>query len=150
MTEPSAIDVRGHCYCGAVGFRVQMPADAKPIFTAYCHCDSCRRAHAAPLYHIVAVAEPMITFTGEEHIREFNRGGPTRAFCTECGSKVYNRFGAWRPGGMVPVGFFPNLLDEPSQHPLPERFRPQRMNRPDECVLDTAFLGQLDGLRAST
>ena len=42
MPDPSAhsaaVDVAGHCYCGAVTFEVHIPAGEAPIFTAYCHC----------------------------------------------------------------------------------------------------------------
>jgi hypothetical protein len=48
----NAVHVTGHCYCGAIRFAVDIPEGDAPIFTAYCHCDSCRRAHAAPLYHV--------------------------------------------------------------------------------------------------
>jgi hypothetical protein len=142
-TSPDPIRVSGHCYCGGVTFKVDIPAGDSPIFTAYCHCDSCRRAHAAPLYHVVCVDEAMFTLTGgAELIQEFKRHGRTitRAFCGTCGSRILNRFGNWRPGGRVPLAWFPNLLDEATQHALPEVLRPQRNNQPDECVLDWGFL----------
>ena len=45
-----AQDLEGFCYCGAVTFSVR--ADATVVRAAFCHCESCRRAHAAPLYQI--------------------------------------------------------------------------------------------------
>ncbi len=143
------VDVTGHCYCGAIQFAVTIPAGERPIFTAYCHCDSCRRAHAAPLYHVACVDQSMFEITaGAEHLNEFTKPGGTitRAFCQLCGTRILNRFGAWKPGGRTPLAFFPNLLDEATQHDLPEALRPKKTNRPQECVLDVEMLQQQLGL----
>jgi len=145
MTESEAVDVAGHCYCGAITFEVHIPAGEKPLFTAYCHCDSCRRAHAAPLYHVACVDESMFTITaGAAQLNEFTKPGGTitRAFCTVCGSRILNRFGGWRPKGKVPLAFFPNLLTEDVQRDLPTALRPRRHNRPEESVLDAEVLRQ--------
>lgn len=144
MSTP--VDVRGHCYCGAVTYAVSIPAGERPIFTAYCHCDSCRRAHAAPLYHVACVDRTHFALTsGAEHVVHFNKPGGhiTRAFCGLCGSRVLNTFGPWRPGGREPVAFFPSTLDASTQQDLPQALRPVRNNQPDECVLDRAFLLQM-------
>lgn len=79
---------------------------------------------------------------GAAHLQEFTKAGGTimRAFCRECGTRVLNRFGSWKPGGRVPLAFFPNLLNTRHQHPLPAILRPTRNNRPEECVLDAPFL----------
>lgn len=140
------LHVSGHCYCGGVTFDVHIPAGSKPIFTAYCHCDSCRRAHAAPLYHVVIVDEPMLRVTtGESLLNEYakSEGKLVRAFCRRCGSRVLNRHPSWRPEGFVPVSFFPNLLDEDIQRALPEVLRPNKHNAPEESVLDAALLQRI-------
>lgn len=149
MTEDVDIDLTGHCYCGAVNYRVRIPAGERPLFSAYCHCDSCRRAHAAPLYHIVAVVASAFEITeGAELIEEFHKPGArvTRAFCRRCGSKVRNRFPGWQPEGNEVVGFFPATLEEQAQYQLPAAMRAQQVNRPQECVLDW---DQLLGARAA-
>ena len=141
-----ALHLTGHCYCGGIRYAVDIPAGAAPIFTAYCHCDSCRRAHAAPLYHVVCVDDGMFSITeGAELLSEFqrNEGGLVRAFCAICGSKVLNLFPGWRPGGRKPVAFFPNTLDAVIQADLPEALRPRKQNHPGECVLDFGALGPL-------
>ncbi len=121
---------------------MDIPAGEGPIFTAYCHCDSCRRAHAAPLYHVAVVDESMFTvIAGAEHLQEFQReGGPVRAFCRVCGSRVLNRFPGWSPDGKTPIGFFPNLLEAATQKELPNALRPQRHNQPHQTVLDAEKL----------
>ena len=129
--------VHGHCYCGAVEFTVDL--DREPIFTAYCHCDSCRRSHAAPLYQVACVDDETFTVTrGQEGIVDFKKDGSriVRAFCGTCGTRVYNRFPGWSPGGRTPVVFFPNTLDEETTHNMPESLRPRKNNASDECVLD--------------
>jgi hypothetical protein len=138
-----ALTADGHCYCGAFRFTVAIPAGERPIFAAYCHCDSCRRAHAAPLYHVVCVEDSHFQVTkGHEFINEFKKAGGSivRAFVTCCGTRVLNRFPSWRPGGRTPLVFFPNLLTDGGQNPLPELLRPTKHNRGQECVLDREFL----------
>jgi hypothetical protein len=136
---PAPVDVTGHCYCGQTRFRVRIPAGEKPVFTAYCHCDSCRRAHAAPLYHVAAVTTDMFEITeGAENIVDFQRpGGPVRTFCRRCGTRMTNRFPNWRDDV---VAFFPNTLDEATTHALPQLLRPRRNSHRDECVLDVEHL----------
>ncbi len=135
--------VTGHCYCGAVTYRVRLSAEIEPIFSAYCHCDSCRRAHAAALYQVVCVDASSFELTqGAEHVQDFQKPGGriNRAFCRVCGTRLFNRFASWRPGGRTPLVFFPNTLDEAIQHDLPEQLRPKLHNRPQESVLDRALL----------
>jgi len=144
MSDP--IHVSGHCYCGAITYEVDIPAGQAPIFTAYCHCDSCRRAHAAPLYQVACVDAPMFQITaGAEQLVSFTKPGGTitRAFCGTCGTKIQNRFDGWRPGGKEPLVFFPATLDEATQHQLPAALQPTKHNRPQECVLVTSMLAPL-------
>jgi hypothetical protein len=141
-----AVHVTGHCYCGAIAFSVDIPAGSAPIFTAYCHCDSCRRAHAAPLYHVACVDESMFRITrGADELNEFHKPGGSivRAFCRVCGSKILNRFPDWKLPDAVPLAFFPDLLDAAHRQPLPPALGARKHNRPDECVLDQAMLQSL-------
>ena len=144
MTPPAEDAlVTGRCYCGGVTFEVRLPAGEAPLFTAYCHCDSCRRAHAAPLYHVACVDARWHSITaGAALLNEFQKreGGIVRAFCGGCGSRVLNRFPGWRPGGREPLAFFPDLLDDACRRPLPEALRPRKNNQPQECVLDVEAL----------
>ena len=144
--DEGEVHVTGHCYCGTIAFEVRIPSGSKPIFTAYCHCASCRRAHAAPLYQVACVEESMFRITaGQEHLKTFSKTETSvcRAFCDVCGSKVLNRFPGWRPDGRVPVAFFPSLLKEEVQHALPELLRPSKHAWRDETVLDPAVLSEL-------
>jgi len=127
----------GHCYCGAIHYSVSK--SAQPHKALYCHCESCRRAHSAPLYHVVYVPKKDFNITcGHSSVNEFCKPGAavTRAFCNICGSRLYNTLARdenwW--------GFFPATLEEVLQHDLPPQFRAQGHNLPDEAVLDTHML----------
>ena len=138
VEEEPVSDAHGRCYCGAVQFAVR--ATARVIRAAYCHCESCRRAHAAPLYHVVYIQQATqsdpagfeIT-AGAEKIKECRfKAAPergSRSFCSECGSKVCNVMSDRR------VGFFPATLDDATQHALPARFRATLHHCPDEAVV---------------
>ena len=146
MSKFEEVHVTGHCYCGAVTFSVDLPAGEKPIFTAYCHCDSCRRSHAAPLYQVACVDKSQFTITaGDDHINLFRKPGGTivRAFSTCCGTRIMNTFPGWTPTGRTPVVFFPNLLQAGTMDNLPEPLRPKSQSFGDDCVLEIGFLQQL-------
>lgn len=138
MPADQDLQVKGHCYCGSIEFSVRIPAGEDPFFTAYCHCESCRRAHSAPLYQVACVTEAMFEITaGAELLTEFHKGpkSPVRAFCSRCGSKILNRFPNWHPERGVPVAFFPALLEESTQHDLPAKLVPTRHVSRDDTVL---------------
>lgn len=142
MSQP--LHVEGHCYCGELRYSVDIPGGARPIFSLYCHCDSCRRAHAAALYQVVCIDEAWFTLRSGE-LQDFCKPGKRihRQFCRTCGTRICNRFPGWRPGGRTPLAFFPNTLDEATQHALPELLRPTGHNAAGECVLDGPILRQV-------
>lgn len=132
----------GHCYCGAVRFEIDVPE--APRFAIYCHCDSCRRAHAAPLYQVVAMDDAGFRITaGAEHVKTYRKPGAriARSWCDACGTRVYNRFPEHRPNVVV---VFPDLLEESVRSkPLPAPLRATRHAHAEECVLDFALLAEL-------
>lgn len=119
-------DLHGHCYCGAVHYVVRR--DATINRAAFCHCESCRRAHASPLYQVCYVLADGFAFTaGEAHVK-----APPhrryRQFCGLCGSRIANVM----PDGRV--GFFPSTLDVADQARLPPRMRPTLHHCPEEAI----------------
>ncbi len=133
---------RGSCYCGRVIFEVQ--SDCTPNLSVYCHCESCRRAHAAPLYQVIYVPnEAFRIVAGSELVKQFKKTEESvvRAFCGECGSRVYNIV---TPKPQLGVGFFPALLSEATQHDLPPAFRPLYHYCSEESVIPLHLL--CDGL----
>ena len=130
-------DFEGRCYCGAVQYRIK--ADCTPFKATYCHCESCRRAHAAPLYHVVYVKEEDFRFLdGRELLTSFrmnDRTMVTRVFCSVCGTRVMNILHnkPW-------FGFFPATLCNDVQHALPLKFQPELHYCGDEAVVDVLRL----------
>jgi hypothetical protein len=115
----------GNCYCESIKFEVR--SDVEQTTAVYCHCESCRRAHAAPLYQVVYVEEAAFRIIeGENLLKDFCKpsthvDGPIiRSFCSNCGSRICNRM-PQKP--QLGVGFFPALLCEKDQHNLPEAFK---------------------------
>ena len=145
-SETPAVHVTGHCYCGGLTYQVTIPEGQDPFLAAYCHCDSCRRSHAAPLYQVVIVDKAMFEITsGADLLRGFKRpeGRITRAFCSACGTRIVNSFGEWTIRGRTPVAFFPNTLDEPITHAMPAPLRPTKNSFPQECVLESDRVRQM-------
>ncbi len=81
MTEP---DLTGGCLCGAVRFR----ARGRPLWTAHCHCESCRRACAAPFTTFLGMATGAVSWEGRAPAAYASSEGVTRRFCPVCGSQV--------------------------------------------------------------
>lgn len=139
--------VRGHCYCEGVHFEVQVPPPKEVIFSVYCHCENCRRSHAAPLYQVVCVDAPNFRITrGQDLVVPFEKvpGSVRRSFCRECGTRLYNTFSdSLRPGGRVPLAWFPNTLRAQDLSNLPRAFLPQRHVNTEGCVLHEAVMQQL-------
>mmetsp|Transcript_6483 Transcript_6483/g.12858 ORF Transcript_6483/g.12858 Transcript_6483/m.12858 type:complete len:221 (-) Transcript_6483:347-1009(-) len=133
-TAEEKTTVRGSCFCGGVKFSVSTsPPPNKPT---YCHCESCRRAHSAPLYQIVYVPEEAFTLSaGEDLVQAFQKteGAPIRSFCKNCGSRIHNRLPKKPEMG---IGFFPALLEESMQHDLPHVFRPIQHYLSHEAVMN--------------
>ena len=128
LKEDPMADLHGACYCGTVQYRVR--GGAQVLTACYCHCESCRRSHAAPLYQVCYVTRPDFSITaGSEHVKAHK----FRHFCGQCGSRVYNEFSAGPQGARI--GFFPGTLDESTQHKLPGRFRPSFHHLTNETVL---------------
>ncbi len=92
--------VNGRCYCGSVCFRAQ----GAPIFNVLCHCRPCSRARGVSPVHLYGVPEEVFAITkGEDLIKvvtcpedqltkSYNNSRPmTHAFCSNCGSFIYQR-----------------------------------------------------------
>jgi hypothetical protein len=127
--------VHGHCYCG--NFQFQIPRHIAPYRSAYCHCDSCRRSHSAPLYQVIYIPESeFVILKGMELVQEYRKSNSmvTRAFCRECGSRLYNKLHREERRGWL--GIFPNLFDEEIQKSLPENLLPTHHLHTGECALD--------------
>jgi hypothetical protein len=95
----------GGCACGAV----KVTANGKPRSAGYCHCESCRRWHTAPINAWAAWPGDAVTITqGEDKLVRFDTrdqgGSNVRCECGQCGSGVMNQ----RHDGMTVV--YPSAL----------------------------------------
>jgi hypothetical protein len=63
------------------------------LFASYCHCESCRRTHAAPFVAWTAVPNDRFAVVGGEEAVSVYRSSPgvQRAFCGRCGTHVWYR-----------------------------------------------------------
>lgn len=120
------IGVTGHCYCGELKYRITIDDPEDQILTALmCHCDSCRRAHAAPMYHVVYVKPTCFTIEqGETFLKscQKTKESPIRCFCSNCGSRICNKIE--HPALKRVVGFFPHTLEKEVQQAMPQHFLP--------------------------
>ncbi|HKD22997.1 MAG TPA: GFA family protein [Rhizomicrobium sp.] len=77
----------GHCLCG----RVRYEADAEIRTIIHCHCETCRRTHAAAFSSIAAIPRKRFRWTaGEELLSSYESSpGKFRRFCSVCGSHLF-------------------------------------------------------------
>ncbi|MBV7396732.1 GFA family protein [Mameliella sediminis] len=85
-------EITGRCLCGHIRYR----AATAPVWTALCHCDSCRRACSAPVVAWMGFATGDVTWTGTCKFYQSSRIA-TRGFCPECGTQMSFESTRW-PG----------------------------------------------------
>lgn len=99
MSEPS---FAGRCLCGAVTLQAAGP----PKWTAWCHCQSCRRHTGAPASAFAGFERDKVTVTGEAFTRYPSSTGVLRGFCGRCGSTLSYEAERWPTEFHVHVGAF--------------------------------------------
>mmetsp|Transcript_23963 Transcript_23963/g.44470 ORF Transcript_23963/g.44470 Transcript_23963/m.44470 type:complete len:153 (+) Transcript_23963:156-614(+) len=137
--------LRGKCYCGGIELQIEVvdPADEPkedPTLPAFCHCASCKRAHAAPVsWCIYAFKDYVKILRGQDLIKNYLGKGVVRSFCSTCGSRIFNR----GEHDKYQLGFFPALLDAEYQLNLPPHFKAHFAEFPEERTLDLDLLTRL-------
>jgi hypothetical protein len=111
----------GGCLCGAVRFS----ATGAPIWTAWCHCQSCRRHSGAPVSVFVAFDQSAVAVPQGTITKYASSPGVRRGFCATCGSTLTCESDK-RPGELhVHVGAFDRAVElAPSFHIFPEERLP--------------------------
>jgi len=122
MSRSASERIRGRCLCGAVALALRPPTD----FCAHCHCESCRRSHAAALVTWTSVPLERFELTkGEAAIRWYGSSATIEwGFCGTCGtSMLYRATAEGHPEGprvghmYVAVGCLVDPLDRaPAVH----------------------------------
>jgi len=148
MSLANDTEVHGGCYCGDVRFLI--PKGAAPLLSGYCHCVSCRQAHAAPIYAVAWLPAADLKVTkGSERLRWFTRSETTREhlrrfFCINCGTKVFNSYdGPFGEQNVSVSGVFPSLFDDQAMAKT-EKWRPRVHMYCEESIMDLSQLN--DGL----
>lgn len=78
--------MKGSCLCGAIEYE----ADSLDLPISHCHCQTCRKAHAAPFATTAGVMrEHFRWLKGAEKLSAFESSlGKLRHFCSVCGSHL--------------------------------------------------------------
>lgn len=92
----------GGCLCGDIRFVAEGP----PKWTAYCHCQSCRRHTGAPVSAYAGFEQAQVRFTKAEPQAFRSSAGVERSFCPRCGSTVAYRGERWPTEIHLHVGAF--------------------------------------------
>ena len=90
---------KAKCFCGEIEFKVV--TEKKPL-VGNCHCDTCRRWHAASMFTSCIFNKPTsfeIT-KGEESLKHIEQGKIKRNFCGKCGGRCFN---SWPGGYGIPL-----------------------------------------------
>ena len=122
--------IRGRCLCGAVRVTLEPPT----LFASHCHCESCRRAHAAAFVTWTGVPrERFALVQGEDRVTRYpSSPGAFRCFCSVCGSVMFTYytpehadFSAAAGTVYVPVAVLEGPLDRaPDSHVSMEEAAP--------------------------
>ncbi|WP_416364007.1 GFA family protein [Pseudomonas sp. NFX183] len=82
MTDP----LNGSCFCKAVCYQV----DSLDMPICHCHCDSCRKVHAAAFVATAGVMREHFRWTRGEALLSSLESSPGkfRHFCSRCGSHL--------------------------------------------------------------
>ena len=99
--------LEGGCLCGSVRYRLE----GDPIWTAFCHCRSCRRATGAPGAAYAGFPTEALMWTRGRPKFATTSTSVRRGFCPDCGSQLTYEGGRW-PGEIhVHIG----TLDQPER-----------------------------------
>jgi hypothetical protein len=104
-------ETTGRCQCGALRYGF----DGAPSWQGYCHCESCRRATAAPVAAYLGVPGGQWRWTQGVPRAWSSSPGVEWLFCGTCGAHV--AYLSEKFGGEI--HFFAASLDRP------EAFRPE-------------------------
>jgi len=103
-------NLNGRCACGTVRIELSAPT----LFASYCHCETCRRVHAAPFVAWTAVHREGFRFaSGSSAVSEYaSSPGTQRGFCSRCGTPLLYRSEQSLDRIYVPVAIL-DAIDRP-------------------------------------
>ncbi|MCI4661394.1 MAG: GFA family protein [Neomegalonema sp.] len=108
MTDENSGAARyaGRCLCKKIRYEVSAP----PLWTGYCHCESCRRATGSPVTAFLGVADGAWRWVGAQPRIFASTPGVRRSFCPDCGTPMSFAADRW-PGE---THFYIATLDAPA------------------------------------
>lgn len=109
QAEPDPQPAEGGCLCRSLRYRVI----GAPLSSIICHCQSCRRASAAPSVAWLTFDVARFKLLSGELRRFRSSPGVTRTFCAVCGSPI--TYENDRDPGSIDVTTA--SLDDPSRFP---------------------------------
>lgn len=105
----SEVIASGRCLCGATRYELH----AEPLWVAYCHCESCRRATGAPVSTYLGCAVHSVTWLGDEPRLFASSHDARRGSCASCCSPMTYESSRW--AGEVHLHI--STLDDPGRFP---------------------------------
>jgi hypothetical protein len=102
-------ETQGGCLCKAIRYRIT----GEPVSSVICHCETCRRASAAPSVAWVTFERHQVEFLGGSPQMYRSSEGVVRGFCGICGSPISYE-AADRP---THIDLTTVSLDDPSAFP---------------------------------
>lgn len=85
QSKPADGSLEGGCLCGAIRYA----AHGTPWHATICHCETCRRAGAAPAVAWFTVERAAVRITRGEPKRYRSSAQGTRSFCGDCGTQLF-------------------------------------------------------------
>jgi hypothetical protein len=101
------LKLQGRCLCGSIRFEAELP----PLWSCFCHCESCRRNTSSPLTAFLGFHREQVQFAGRRPNTYHSTAGVTRSFCGACGSPVAFESLRW-PGE---IHLYAAGLEDPGQ-----------------------------------
>lgn len=111
----------GGCQCGDVRYRVV----GAPIWTAFCHCESCRRSVGAPVTAYAGFLKERFAVTRGALTRYRSSPGVERGFCGRCGTSLTFRSERWAEELHIHLA---SLDDPESLPPVRQAFAEERLS----------------------
>ncbi len=108
-TQPVIAEGRARCMCGGIGIAVRFPSR----FCAHCHCESCRRAHAAGFVTWIGFASGQVRVErGADLLATYESSpGTQRTFCSRCGTRMTFASTKWPGETHLPLACFDTPVD---------------------------------------